>query len=173
MIKNVKGYSFDTKKGHDSPNGTWYEATKDGKKYFLKKFKEPKYPHIEGTDPDGTKKQECKEWYSMRTRVLDALRELGNGTGNCRFPIEFFREKASYYQVSHWVDIKRASVKDISRLSNAEKLFILRTYSATLGRVHRVNIIHGDIKPENVLIDKSESDKYVAKLIDFDDSYFS
>ena len=173
MIKNIKGYSFDTKKSHDSPNGTWYEAIKDGKKYFLKKFKEPKYPHVEGTDPDGSKKAECQEWYSMRTRVLDALRQLGNGTGNCRFPIEIFREKATYYQVSHWVDIKRTSVKDISRLPNAEKLFILRTYSATLGRVHRVNLIHGDIKPDNVLIDKSESDKYVAKLIDFDDSYFS
>lgn len=173
MIKNIKGYSFDTKKSHDSPNGTWYEAVKDGKKYFLKKFKEPKYPHVEGTDPDGSKKAECNEWYSMRTRVLDALRQLGNGTGNCRFPTEIFREKATYYQVSHWVDIKRTSVKDISRLPNAEKLFILRTYSATLGRVHRVNLIHGDIKPDNVLIDKSESDKYVAKLIDFDDSYFS
>lgn len=173
MIKNSKGYSYDTKKSHDSPNGTWYEAIKDGKKYFLKKFKEPKYPHVEGTDPDGSKKAECQEWYSMRTRVLDALRQLGNGTGNCRFPIEIFREKATYYQVSHWVDIKRTSVKDISRLPNAEKLFILRTYSATLSRVHRVNLIHGDIKPDNVLIDKSESDKYVSKLIDFDDSYFS
>ena len=173
MIKYTKGYSFDTKKSHDSPQCIWYEATKDGKKYFLKKFKEPKYPHIEGTDPDGSKKAECQEWYSMRTRVLDALRQLGNGTGNCRFPIEIFREKATYYQVSHWVDIKRTSVKDISRLPNAEKLFILRTYSATLSRVHRVNLIHGDIKPDNVLIDKSESDKYVAKLIDFDDSYFS
>lgn len=173
MIKNIKGYSFNTKKSHDSPNGTWYEAVKDGKKFFLKKFKEPKYPHVEGTDPDGSKKAECNEWYSMRTRVLDALRQLGNGTGNCRFPTEIFREKATYYQVSHWVDIKRTSVKGISRLPNEEKLFILRTYSAALSRVHRVNLIHGDIKPDNVLIDKSESDKYVAKLIDFDDSYFS
>lgn len=173
MIKNVKGYSFDTRKSHDSPNGTWYEATKDGKKFFLKKFKEPKYPHVEGTDPDGSKKAECNEWYSMRTRVLEALRQLGNGTGNCRFPTEIFREKATYYQVSHWVDIKKASVKDIARLSDSEKLFILKTYSSALSRVHRMSIIHGDIKPDNVLIDKSDSDRYVAKLIDFDDSYFS
>lgn len=173
MIKNIKGYSFDTRKSHDSPNGTWYEATKDGKKFFLKKFKEPKYPHVEGTDPDGSKKAECNEWYLMRTRVLDALRQLGNGTGNCRFPTEIFREKATYYQVSHWVDIKKTSVKDIARLSDSEKLFILKTYSSALSRVHRMSIIHGDIKPDNVLIDKSDSDRYVAKLIDFDDSYFS
>lgn len=173
MIKNVRGYSFDTRKGHDSSNGIWHESIKDGKKYFLKKFKDPKYPHIEGSDPDGAKKRECDEWFSMRTRLLDALRQLGNGSGNCRFPAELFREKATYYQISHWVDIKSTSVKDISRLSDSEKLFILRTYSATLSRVHRVNIIHGDIKPDNVLVDKSESDKYVAKLIDFDDSYFA
>lgn len=173
MIKNIKGYSFDTRKVNDSTNGIWYEAIKDGKKYFLKKFKEPRYPHIEGTDPDGSKKAECNEWYTMRTRVLDALRQLGNGTGNCRFPIEFFREKASYYQVSLWVDIKKASVKDIARLSDSEKLFILKTYSSALSRVHRMNIVHGDIKPDNVLIDKSDSDRYVAKLIDFDDSFFS
>ena len=173
MIKSVRGYSFDTKKGHDSPNGIWYEATKDGKKYFLKKFKEPKYPHIEGSDPDGTKKKECDEWFSTRINSLDTLRQLGNGSGNCRFPIDLFRDKATYYQISHWVDIKSASVNDISRLSDSEKIFVFRTYSATLSRVHRVNIIHGDIKPDNVLIDKSESDKYVAKLIDFDDSYFS
>lgn len=173
MIKNIKGYSFNTRKVNDSTNGIWYEAIKDGKKYFLKKFKEPRYPHIEGTDPDGSKKAECNEWYTMRTRVLDALRQLGNGTGNCRFPIEFFREKASYYQVSLWVDIKKASVKDIARLSDSEKLFILKTYSSALSRVHRMNIVHGDIKPDNVLIDKSDSDRYVAKLIDFDDSFFS
>lgn len=175
MIKTIRGYSFESRAGHDSPNGIWYEATKDGKKFFLKKFKEPRYPHIEGTDPDGSQKAKCDSFHSMKTRVLDTLRsQLGNGTGNCRFPIEYFREKASYYQVSHWVDIQSASVENISHLSNKEKLFILRTYSAALNHLHqRANLIHGDIKPDNVLIDKSASDKYVAKLIDFDDSYFS
>jgi serine/threonine protein kinase len=39
--------------------------------------------------------------------------------------------------------------------------------------LHDNNLVHADLKPANILIKKIDGDKYVAKLIDFDNSYFS
>ena len=38
--------------------------------------------------------------------------------------------------------------------------------------IHKKRIIHADIKPNNVLIKKTITGTYTAKIIDFDSSYF-
>jgi serine/threonine protein kinase len=39
--------------------------------------------------------------------------------------------------------------------------------------LHACDIVHGDLKPDTILIKKTDRDEYIAKLIDFDDSYFA
>ena len=50
-MATLHGYEYDKAKAHNSPNGTWYEATYNGLSYFLKKFTWPKYPK-EGCSPE-------------------------------------------------------------------------------------------------------------------------
>src|SRR5699024_3522232 len=38
--------------------------------------------------------------------------------------------------------------------------------------LHDIRIVHGDLKPNNILIKKTETGEFVSKLIDFDDSFF-
>ena len=168
------GYQFDKTDGHNSPNGTWYKAESGGKTFFLKKFSQPKYPK-DGIDRKlfATKKKECDEWIAAKKKLIKALDELGNGTGNIISPRDVFREKLCFYQATYWIDVQTDSLDKIRRSSYEDKLMLLKTYAAALKKVHSKDIIHGDLKPENILIGKSASGKPVAKLIDFDDSYFS
>lgn len=178
-LSKIHEYEYDKMQFHDSTNGIWYAASDGHKSFFLKKFKEPKYPSQSMlADPKckefcSGKKAQCEEWFSMRKRVITALRQKGNGSGNIVFAKEFFREGTSYYNVTEWIDIKNPSIDEISRLSETDKVFLLKTYSSALKKVHDVGIIHGDLKPDNVLVASSSTGRRIAKLIDFDDSYFS
>lgn len=168
------GYHYDKSDSHNSPNGTWYRAEAGGKVFFLKKFSQPKYPK-EGIDPKlfADKKKDCDEWLSAKKKLIKALDELGNGTGNIISPRDVFREKLCFYQATYWIDVQTDSLDKIKKYSYEDKIMLLKTYAAALKKVHSKDIIHGDLKPDNILIGKSASGKPVAKLIDFDDSYFS
>ena len=168
------GYHYDKSDSHNSPNGTWYRAEAGGKTFFLKKFSQPKYPK-DGIDPKlfKAKKKDCDEWLAAKKKLIKALDELGNGTGNIISPRDVFREKLCFYQATYWIDVQTDSLDKIRRYSYDDKIMLLKTYAAALKKVHSKDIIHGDLKPENILIGKSASGKPVAKLIDFDDSYFS
>lgn len=173
-MENIHGYQFDKSKIHNSPNGIWYEAESDGNKYFLKKFQWPKYPR-EGSNSDvyEMKKRECDDWLEQKYKIITALNEIGDGTGNIVSPREVFREKLCFYQVTYWVEADAKSLDEIKRYSDDDKKMLLKTYSSALKKVHSKKIIHGDLKPDNIMISRSASGKPVAKIIDFDDSYFS
>jgi len=168
------GYQYNKLEGHPSPNGTWYKAEANGKKYFLKKFKDPIFPR-EGANPSlyAEMKDECDTWLAAKKKLIKALDELGPGTGNIISPRDVFRDKLCFYQATYWIDVQTDSLDQVSRYSYDDKIMLLKTYSAALKKVHGKDIIHGDLKPDNILIGKSAAGKPVAKLIDFDDSYFS
>ena len=173
-VVSIQGYQFDKSEMRNSPNGAWVKAVCGGQEFFLKKFTQPKFPR-DGASPAlyASKKKECDEWLSAKKRLISALNELGNGTGNIISPRDIFREELCFYQATCWIDVQTDSLDKIKNYAPDMKIMILKTYSAALKKVHSKNIIHGDLKPENILIGKSASGKPVAKLIDFDDSYFS
>ncbi|MGX8680136.1 MAG: protein kinase domain-containing protein, partial [bacterium] len=76
-------------------------------------------------------------------------------------------------QVSMKVDLSTASMQDIVDLNEDDMILMLKTLTNSMMRIHSVNIVHGDIKPDNVMISRLPSGKYVCKIIDFDDSYFA
>lgn len=52
-------------------------------------------------------------------------------------------------------------------------LIIAKSVCSSLNILHELNIVHGDLKPDNILIKQTGDKIYTGKLIDFDDSYFS
>jgi eukaryotic-like serine/threonine-protein kinase len=77
-----------------------------------------------------------------------------------------------YYKVTE--KIITTSLESLRALNAHERAVIFRTLVLSIQMLHRKDIVHGDLKPTNILIQRvTGSSLHTAKLIDFDDSYLS
>lgn len=179
MLKgdNINGYvvlqNFTTAGGGLSK---WTFAQKSGEVYFLKEFLSPKYPTPDAPGSEKSKKRklkECEKFEKHHQSLMKEVNEKCGMGGNLVFTIDFFRYKTKYYKVTEKIDVASLSVAEIATLPLASRVLILKTIAHSLNVLHNAQIVHGDLKPDNVLIKRSKTGSYTAKLIDFDNSYFS
>ncbi len=151
----------------------WGFAEKDGEQYFIKEFLSPVYPtrrDLLSEEQIRNKITVCKRFQEEKSRLYRAISECISGN---IVPIyQFFRHDSHYYIVTDKIDAKPLSVEDMKKMSPYQKLLITRILAYSLGLLHSKGIVHGDIKPDNVLFSKSQNGIYTAKLIDFDSSFF-
>lgn len=151
-------------------------AKKGATEYFIKEFLAPKYP-IVGAPGSPTsiakKKKRCDDFEVHHKKLNDAIGTKTAFGGNLVYAVDFFRAKTSYYKVTEKIDIVSLSTKDISKLPIEKILIILKTITHSLKILHDLSIVHGDLKPDNILIKQTKTKGYTTKLIDFDNSYFS
>ena len=84
----------------------------------------------------------------------------------------YFEENGTAYFVMEYVDgpsLKQYMIQRGGRLSVAEAGYLLLPLMDSLGRVHRKGIIHRDIAPDNIIIERNER----AKMIDFGAARYS
>jgi serine/threonine protein kinase len=154
----------------------WTFAKKGGKEYFLKEFLSPVFP-VEGS-PGSEKLKEkrrlqCKIFEDHHQKIRKELEgKIGVG-GSIVITLDFFRHKSKYYKVTEKIDVSSLSLEDISSLGGHNKMLLLRTVAFSLKQLHNTGIVHGDLKPDNILIKKTEAKTFTSKLIDFDNSYFT
>ena len=150
-------------------------AEKGGKEYFIKEFLSPKYPLPESPGSEKIKAQKrkaCEEFEKHHRELNKMIGTKVSLGGNLVFAIDFFRSGTCYYKVTEKIDTASLSCEEISRLPMRNVLIIARSVCHSLRILHSLNIVHGDLKPDNILIKRTEKE-YTGKLIDFDDSYFS
>lgn len=150
----------------------WAFATRDGRDVFVKLFLSPKYPVEDGPGSDPAKERKRAVCYAFERRHIEIGRRLdpsSAGAGNLVLPIDFFRHEATYVKVMPRV---RATVlPDASTLSAQQILVLLRSLAFSLRMLHDQAVVHGDIKPDNVLVEPGGDGLFVSKLIDFDEAY--
>ena len=154
----------------------WGFASYNGIEYFIKRFLQPVY---QGKDARGSeknkeeKRKRCQAFESRHQAIEEALSHLGEG-GLVVKPVEFFKygknpNKAEhYFKVCHKINTNYIT-EDIHKLSLEKRLFVMLTATLAVSFLHQEQIIHFDLKPDNILIHQY-GEKPVAKLIDFDDS---
>ena len=150
-------------------------ARKNGRDFFIKEFLSPKYPLPDSPGSERIKerkRKDCIEFEKHHKTLNEAISRKCSFGGNLVFAVDFFRVGACYYKVTEKIDCTSLSVLDISRLSFNEILLISKTVAHSINILHDLNIVHGDLKPDNILIKKVPA-SYSGKLIDFDDSFFS
>ncbi|MGP3968066.1 protein kinase domain-containing protein [Streptomyces sp. 6N223] len=153
----------------------WAFAEKDGRQYFLKRFLEPKRPREGGGGSAASRRirtEICEDFEERHRTIMKLLRPDASGGGNLVLAVDFFHEGSTYYKVTERIDT--TSLEEPQALSPASKSVLLKTLGSSLRMLHDIDIVHGDLKPANVLVQKREGAKFhVAKLIDFDDSYLA
>jgi serine/threonine protein kinase len=173
----IKGYYIVTEPTNSGGGMCmWAFAVKNRWEYFLKEFLQPKWPTPGSMGSEAGKERRRANCYEFEGRHKEIMRRLADATttpggGNLVTAVDFFRADTAYYKVTE--KIVTASLSSLRALSVHERAVIFRTLVLSLQMLHKQDIVHGDLKPSNVLIQKGGSGLHTAKLIDFDDSYLS
>ncbi|NKX55944.1 serine/threonine protein kinase [Arthrobacter mobilis] len=150
----------------------WTIAEKGGRPYFIKKFLHPKFP-VEGSPGSSQTKErqrhQCEIFESHQRSVMKALHPLVGSGGNLVVPTDFFRVGTTYYKAADWVTANVAP-EAVAEIPLQARIIVLLTLSASLRILHGENLVHGDIKPANILLTQT-GERYISKLIDFDDCF--
>jgi serine/threonine protein kinase len=153
----------------------WTFAERGGRQYFIKEFLSPTYPdeYAPGSEKTKAKKRaRCAAFEAHHRGVQHALAPLSAYGGNLIVTLDFFRWGAKYYKVTEKVDAAGLTTADIKALGLRVQLVLMKTVAHSLKILHDLRIVHGDLKPSNVLIKRTELG-YTTKLIDFDSSYIA
>ncbi|HEU5470843.1 MAG TPA: serine/threonine protein kinase [Actinophytocola sp.] len=123
-----------------------------------------------GSDEDKRRRQEeCDQFEQRHRKVLQLLRPDDLHAGNLVLTLDFFAHGTRFYKVTRRIDAEHVAPH---RLPAQQQVVLLRTLVDSLRLLHEQDIVHGDLKPDNVLLRRPKgSDLYSAKLIDFDDAY--
>ena len=153
---------------------TWAFAERGGVRYFIKEFKDPKWPSPTSAGNEASKaarRAECEEFERRQRRVTELLNPTAVGGGNLVTAVDFGRfGTTTYYKITEAIQAESAG--DLTRYTPRQRAVVMRTLCQSIKLLHRARIVHGDLKPENIMLQKaSEGDLYTAKLIDFDDAY--
>jgi hypothetical protein len=151
----------------------WTFATKGGREYFVKEFLSPTYPEDGAPGSDrvkARKRQRCAVFEARHAAMQTALAPLSTYGGNLIVTLDFFRAGAKYYKTTERVESEALGVAGIAALPFRQRLVLLKSAAHSLKILHDLRIVHGDLKPDNVLVKRTDLG-YTSKLIDFDNAY--
>lgn len=151
-------------------SAVFYKASRDGKLFFLKNFNDPTRPSerikMNAFAEYKRRMTICEKFENHRKSINSMIAALGGG--NFVAPTDFFLFENAYYQATPWREIEKRTIGDIVKSSDEDKLLILKTAANCLRLLHEKGIIHCDIKPENMPVTLTSSNKSTCSLIDFD-----
>lgn len=152
----------------------WGFCEKDGVEYFLKEFVSPVYPAEEvKLDADIRKRKidQCLAWHRQKKKIYDAV--VASQTGNLVVPLAFFKHQSHFYLITKKVSDAPLDFKILCRLDCEQKILIMKVLSYSFSKLAENNVIHADVKPDNLLIKQTNAGYYTIKVIDFDGSYLA
>ena len=135
----------------------WTFAERGGRQYFIKEFLSPTYP-----DDNAPGSEKIKAKKRARCAAFETITEACNArwlrcprTAETYLTLDFFRWGAKYYKVTEKVDAEGLTSADIAALGLRLQLVLMKTVAHSLKIFDHLNIVHGDLKPSNVLIKRT------------------
>ena len=152
----------------------WTFATKDGDEYFIKMFLDPKLPSPTGLGSEEVKNQRrerCRTFERHQRDLMERVRKLVGAGGNLIAPIDFFEYEGQYFKIARKVSASIGAEKEVPTRSIQDRITLCINVCSALQSLHNNKIVHGDLKLDNILLQKSPDGGFLAKVIDFDSSY--
>ena len=172
-MADINGYRvIGELKTNNSGYSKWGFARKNGVEVFIKEFLSPVYPldaTVLSREQILRKRDICTQFEDEKKIFYTELNKCS--TGNIVTVTDFFRSGSRYYMVTEKVDAAAISPEEISRFSLEQKILIVKIIVHCMRSLHSHGIVHGDIKPDNILFKRTPRGTYTAKIIDFDSSF--
>ena len=150
----------------------WGFARKDGIDVFIKEFLSPVYPPDDAEMSKENMDKKRKICFDFEREKRTLYREIDKcRTGNIIPILDFFRHGSKYYVVTEKIDAETTDAHDICAFTDYQKILLVKIILDCIGSLHRNGVVHGDIKPDNILVKKTAKGSYTAKIIDFDSSF--
>ena len=169
----IRGYRLlQPLQSRDAGFSRWTFAERGGEIFFFKEFIDPVYP----TDPalsDTLRKrriEECREFEQRRARLYAAI--AAGSDGNAVRITDFFRYGSHYYVVTPRVVKARIAFADVVKQPLHRRALLCRSMAHTVLQLHRLGIVHADIKETNIILCPAPNGNLTTKLIDFDAAFF-
>lgn len=168
----INGYELKSDlKNDNSGFSKWGFATKDGKEVFIKELISPVYPIDETIMSQELIEKQRSECIAFEKRLGLLFDTINNASKGNLVRIEsFFRWNSRYYIVNEKIT-GNVGMEEIVKLSEAQKILLLKTVAYAISCLHNAGIVHCDIKPSNIMVRRNDCGNYVAKVIDFDSGF--
>ena len=146
----------------------WGFCRKYNHDFFIKKFTDITYPISDKLSPAilEKKRKKCDIFFQKKLKFYNLLSRCRNG--NNMIIHDFFRYETSYYTVTDKVTKKTLSIKEIVALSDNKKIHLFRSILYSFAVLGHMKLVHSDVKPENILVVKTQDGYCTGKIIDFD-----
>ena len=150
----------------------WTYAKKYDKYYVLKEFLDPIHPTDDSLSLDVRKQRirECKTFEEKKKRLYKAVNEAS--CGNTVRISEFFRYGNHYYIATERIVGQKIPLAAMPAVPLENRLLLCKSLAFEMMSLHKLHIVHADIKESNILLKQTKTGKLVGKIIDFDASFF-
>ena len=169
MADNIGGYRpLSPMKTAGSGSGRWCMAARGLQRFFLKEFLTPVWP-VQDTTALGQKQRErCEVFEDQKERLYAAVSCV---IGDTLVPvIDFFQYERRYYAVSEAVADGTQSAETVVLEEDEQKRKLVYELALCLERMHRQGVVHADLKPDHVLLVRT-NDGWKPRLIDMDSGF--
>jgi len=152
----------------------WGFCWKGDTEFFIKEFLSPVYPD-DSVELNPTLREkrieECIHWFEQKSHIYNTI--VAAQTGNLVVPVSFFKFKSRFYLVTQKVSENAMDFAILSRFDMEHKLIVMKVLANSFARLAEHNVVHADVKPDNLLIKQTNGGFFTMKIIDFDASYLA